>query len=90
MILKKKPAEDDFLAKLVEDDDLEDEYLEEAEDDQEDSELGQNLEPKLSKDDLTEEIGEIDGFIEKARALKTDKAQSLRRKLRWLLKNGRI
>lgn len=73
-----KQEEDNFLAKLVEDDDLEDEYLEEAEFDQEDVELGQSEEPALSKDDLIEEIGEIEGFIEKARSLKTDtKAQSL-------------
>ena len=52
-----KQEEDNFLAKLVEDDDLEDEYLEEAEFDQEDVELGQSEEPALSKDDLIEEIG---------------------------------
>lgn len=72
-------AEDsaDFTAKLIQQDDLEDEYLDNLDEEPSEEEVRKSATDK-DKEELEQEILEIQAFIDNARALKVDtKAQAL-------------
>ena len=69
--------DEDLAETLIEQDELEDDYLDEQEIESEEEKLAEELEPE-EKRDLQAEISEIESFILQAQSLKTDtKAEAL-------------